>query len=340
MIRDGAGTRDDGGRGAARQGAWLLVLALLLLLPMTGEVFFVRFGARVLVYALAAMSLDLILGYGGMVSFGHAAFIGIGAYTVGILALNGVESAFISWPAAIACAGLAAAVIGALSLRARGMYFIMITLAFSQMLFYTGSALHQYGGDEGRRMPARNSLAGFLDLQSETAFYYLTLAVFIGCLWFARRLVASRFGMVLHAIRQNETRALSVGIPAYRYKLTAFVISGALGGLAGALLANLNTYFAPAYFEWYLSGDLIAMVVLGGIASLVGPAIGAFTFLVFQELLSRYFEHWQVIFGPLLVLVVLFANRGIYGWFAGGAQAKPARRPAAVSPRPELDAGA
>ena len=293
--------------------------AVLLVLPLAGEPFYTRFASRVLIFGLAALSLGLILGYGAMVSFGHAAFMGVGAYAAGILATEGVSSAFISWPLAIVASAAAALVIGALSLRTRGIYFIMITLAFSQMLFYLAISLERYGGDDGKRMPSRNTVAGLLDLGSETTFYYVTLAIVAGCFWFLSRLVNSRLGMVIRGAAENERRMASIGFPVYRYQLIAFVISGVIAGIAGALLANLNLYYSPRYFEWIVSGELIVMVILGGIGTLAGPLIGAAVFLVFAEVMAHFTVHWMIVFGPLLLLVVLFADRGIYVWIRGRA---------------------
>jgi branched-chain amino acid transport system permease protein len=295
----------------------LLLFAALALVPLVGEPFYTRFVARVLIYGLAAMSLGLVLGYGGMVSFGHAGFLGVGAYAVGILAAEGVTTAFVSWPVAVVAAGLAALIIGALCLRTRGIYFIMITLAFSQMLHYLTISFERYGGDDGKRLPARNTLGGILDLGNEVTFYYVTLAILAACFLFLARLVNSRLGMVLLAAASNERRLASIGIPAYRYKLLAFVISGTMTGLAGALLANLNMYFSPRYLEWIISGELIVMVILGGIGTLLGPLLGAALFLALAEVMANFTVHWMLGFGPLLLLVVLFANRGVYGWFRG-----------------------
>jgi branched-chain amino acid transport system permease protein len=300
-----------------RRAAFFLVCgAVLLLVPFLGASFYTQFAARVLIYGLAAMSLGLILGYGGMVSFGHSAFLGVGAYTVGMLAVEGIMSAWISWPAAILASAAVAGVIGALSLRTRGIYFIMITLAFSQMLYYLTLSFERYGGDDGKRLPGRNTLGGFIDLGNETTFYYVTLAVVAVCLVFLTRVVNSRLGMVLLGAASNERRMAAIGIPTYRYKLVAFVIAGTMAGLAGALLANLNLYFSPRYIEWIISGELIVMVILGGIGTLAGPVLGAALFMVISEVLAHFTVHWMLGFGPLLLLVVLFANRGVYGWIA------------------------
>jgi branched-chain amino acid transport system permease protein len=291
--------------------------------------FYIGLFSRILIYALAAVSLDLILGYGGMVSFGHAAFFGAGAYVVGIFAFHGIEgSAVISWPfvimgtdnaliswavAAAASAGLAF-VIGAISLRTSGVYFIMITLAFAQMMYFFFTSLELYGGDDGLSLFTRNRL-GHLDLSNDAAFYYTCLGLLIGFLLFTRRLVNSRFGMVIRGCKENERRMGALGFPTYRYKLICFVIAGAGAGLAGALMANQTEFVSPSLLHWTVSGDILVMVVLGGVGTIVGPVFGAIVLLLLEEFISRYTEHWMLFLGPILIFVVLFARRGLYGSF-------------------------
>jgi branched-chain amino acid transport system permease protein len=309
---------------------------LLLVLPLVAEVadepYLVSLFSRILIYALAAVSLDLILGFGGMVSLGHAAFFGLGAYVVCILSVHGFEgtpvvtwpfqlgvhlSALVLWPAAVVLAALAAAVIGALSLRTSGMHFIMITLAFAQMLYYFFVSLEAYGGDDGISLLARNQLPG-IDLGDDRQFYYLCLAALAGFLLLAYRLVDSRFGMVIRGCKANERRMKSLGFPTFRYRLVCFVIAGAGAGLAGALIANQTEYVSPGLLHWTRSGEILVMVLLGGMGTLFGPVLGAMALLLMEELLSIYTEHWMVYLGPFLVLVVLFAKRGILGWIVGG----------------------
>jgi branched-chain amino acid transport system permease protein len=275
-----------------------------------------------LIFAIAALSLDLILGYGAMISFGHAAYLGVGAYAVGILAFHGVDAAWIQWPVALLTSALVAALIGLISLRTSGVYFIMITLAFAQMLYYLAISLKAYGGDDGLRINARSVLGGGIDLASNTALYYVVLGCLLGFLGFGRRLVASRFGMVIRGAKSNERRMRALGFPTARYRLVAFVIAGTMCGLAGVLLANLTNFTSPAYMHWTRSGELMVMVILGGMGSLIGPIVGAFALLSLEELLSSYTEHWQVVLGPILIVIVLFARRGIYGWLGA-----PAARP-------------
>jgi branched-chain amino acid transport system permease protein len=293
------------------------LVAVLVLLPLytqaTGNAFLLTLFTRIVILALAASSLNLILGYGGMMSFGHAAYLGIGGYAIGILADAGVTSGFVQWPIALAVSALFALAIGALSLRTRGVYFIMITLAFAQMIYYVASGLDAYGGDDGLTIYRRSSFAGLIDLSNKVQFYYLCLALLLACLYGLWRLINARFGRVIEGTRSNERRMRAVGFPVYRYKLVCFVIAGTLCGLAGALLANHTDFVSPAMMYWTRSGDLIVMVVLGGMGSLFGPLIGAVALLVLEEALSRVTEYWQIILGPLLLLVVLFARGGIDG---------------------------
>lgn len=301
----------------------VLILGLAIAFPLAMQAldqqFYISFGARVLIYAMAAASLNLVLGYGGMISFGHAAFFGAGAYVVGILAVEGMKSAWIAWPAAVATAALAALVIGAMSLRTRGVYFIMITLAFAQMMYYIFVSLKEYGGDDGLSMPGRSSVGFGLSLAHDLTWYYLVLALLAAVLYLLHRLVRSRFGRVIEAIRENETRAAAIGYPVYRYKLLCFVISGAIAGLAGALIANQSGYVSPGLLHWIQSGTLMIMVILGGVGRFWGGPVGAAVLLALEELLSGspllgdYALHWQLPVGVILLAVVLFAPQGIAG---------------------------
>ncbi|GEO36356.1 branched-chain amino acid ABC transporter permease [Skermanella aerolata] len=316
--------------------AVLIGLAFLLALPFLAEAagkgFYVTLFTRILIFGLAAVSLDLILGYGGMVSFGHAAFVGVGAYAVGILSwhvfdgsplmtwpvtLEGTENAFVVWPLAMLMGGLFALVIGAISLRTTGISFIMITLAFAQMLFYLAIGLRKYGGEDGIALYNKSQLVPPIDLFDRTTFYYVCLGLLVAFLAVCRRLTRSRFGMAVQGARINERRMKALGFSPYRYKLTAFVISGAGAGLSGALLANAAEFVGPAYMSWQRSGELIVMVVLGGMGTLFGPVAGAAAFLLLEEWLADLTEHWQIILGPILLFVVVFARRGLWGWVAG-----------------------
>lgn len=310
-----------------------LVLALVLL-PVYSQVFGDRFiltlFTRIVIMALAAVSLNLILGFGGMMSFGHAVYIGIGGYAVGMLAHEGIYSGFVQWPVALLASALFALIIGALSLRTRGVYFIMITLAFAQMAYYLVSGLARYGGSDGLTIYKRSQFIEPLNLSNKVQFYYVCLAILFAAMYFVWRLINSRFGMAVQGARSNETRMRAIGFPTYRYRLVCFVIAGTLGGLSGALLANQADFVSPASIYWTRSGDLIIMVVLGGMATTFGPLIGTIALLVLEELLpaiikltgtplvgaeaaGRGSEYWMIVMGPLLLLVVLYARGGIDG---------------------------
>jgi branched-chain amino acid transport system permease protein len=299
----------------------VLVLIFPLVMHALDQHFYIAFASRVLIYAMAAASLNLVLGYGGMVSFGHAAFFGAGAYVVGIFAAEGVRSLWIAWPAAILVAALAALLIGAISLRTRGVYFIMITLAFAQMMYYVFVSMKAYGGDDGLSMPGRSTGLG-LELRNDFVWYYLVLGLLMIVLYLLHRLLGSRFGRVIEAIRENETRATAIGYPVYRYQLLCFVISGAIAGFAGALIANQTSYVGPALLHWVQSGTLMIMVILGGVGRFWGGPVGAVVLLALEELFSgspllgAYSLHWQLPVGIILLAVVLFAPWGIAGAFA------------------------
>ena len=276
---------------------------------------------RVMIFAIAAIALDLILGFGALVSFGHAAFIGIGAYAMGILASHNHEELLVGLLAALGASALFALVTGAISLRTKGVYFIMITLAFGQMAFYTASSLRAYGGDDGLTVARRSLVMGSRILGDDRLYYYVVLASLIAVYLLCRAVTASRFGRVLQGAKQNPQRMQAIGFNPYPYQLAAYVIAGMIGGFAGFLLANLTEFVSPAYMSWQRSGELIVMVILGGMGSLHGAVIGAAAFLLLEEWLSGFTEHWKVIFGPMLVLVVLFMKGGILGFLqrlAGG----------------------
>jgi branched-chain amino acid transport system permease protein len=293
-----------------------------------GDPSLIGLAIRITIYAIAAASLNLILGYGGMISFGHAAYFGIGGYVVGILYhhfvdgdpflgfVPGTNQFLITVPAAIIISGLFALVLGALSLRTSGVPFIMITLAFAQMLFFLFLSLKAYGGDDGLIVRRRNVLFN-LNMADDTTFYYLTVALavlyFIG---FAR-LVRSPFGMVLGGIRQSERRMAAIGISTYRYKLTAFVIAGMGAGLAGALMANYSKFVSPDMLHWTKSGDLMIMIIIGGTGTLLGPALGAAVLIGLETFLTSWTEHWKFILGPVLILIVLFSSGGLTSVFSG-----------------------
>jgi branched-chain amino acid transport system permease protein len=285
---------------------------------LIGEPFYIRFFTRTMLFGIAVLGLGLILNYGGMVSFGHAAFVGVASYAVAILSfhasenstilgLPGTNNALIAWPIAITCSAALALVIGAVSVRTTGLYFIMITLAFAQMLFYFFISLPNYGGESGLQMSSRNEL-WFIGLGSRTSFYYLVLGVLAACLVLMARIMRSPFGLVLNGCRQNERRMKALGIPTYRYRLAAFTIAGAIAGVAGVLLANLQSFATPMEMSWLRSGEFLVMVIVGGATSLAGPVIGALAFQVIQLVLEGWTQHWELFFGLLLIVYVLWPS--------------------------------
>jgi branched-chain amino acid transport system permease protein len=301
----------------ARRIVAAAVLALLALVPVIaaaiGEPYYVTLFTRILIVALAAVGLNLILGYGGLVSFGHAMYIGIGTYAVGILAHYGIDNGWIQAVVALGVGALVAFVIGAVCLRTSGMAFIMITLAFAQMLYFLAISLKTFGGDDGLTINERSDF-GLFSLRSNVALYYCAFAVLVASLLGTARLVHSRFGMVIRGGRSNERRMAALGFPMLRYKLTAYVLSALPCVIAGMLLANLTKFAAPSYMAWQASGDLIVMIVLGGMGTVLGPVVGALALIIFEEILASWTTHWMIVLGPAIVLIVLTAKRGIYGW--------------------------
>jgi branched-chain amino acid transport system permease protein len=302
-----------------RSIAGFIALAGLALVPVVAVAadapFYTGLFARIMIFAIAAVSLDLILGYGGLISFGHAAYLGIGAYAVGILAFHGIGNGFVHFAAAFLAAALVALAIGFVSLRTTGVYFIMITLAFSQMVYFLGVSLNQYGGDDGLNISRHSDFGGALDLDRPVILYYVVFAFLLLFLFLGNRIVQSRFGVLLQGVRSNERRMIALGFPTFRYKLAAFVMAGAVCGVAGALFANLTLFVSPSIMHWTRSGEIMMMVILGGIASLIGPVFGAAAYLILESVLSRLTEHWQAVLGPILILVVLFSKTGLYGIF-------------------------
>ncbi|MBN9442543.1 branched-chain amino acid ABC transporter permease [Bosea sp. (in: a-proteobacteria)] len=302
---------------AARALAPLAIFILLALLPLAATLglpaHWLTLVTRAMIFAIAALSLDLVLGVGGLISFGHAAFIGIGAYGAGILITEGQTELLVALPVILVVCAAFATVTGYVSLRTRGVAFIMITLAFGQMAFYFAQALSAYGGDDGLTLYEKSTLLGHDVFANRTGFYYIALGTLAACYWLARRLVASRFGRVLRAARENAVRVTVTGYDVDRVRLGAYVISGMMAGLSGFLLANQTDFVSPAYMSWPRSGELIFMVVLGGVGSLHGAILGALAFLVTEDVLSGLTQNWKAIFGPLIVLFVLFTHGGIAG---------------------------
>lgn len=312
-------------------GVFVVLLVGPFAARLLGQPFYADVLMRIMVYGIAAMSLDLIVGYAGIISLGQAAFLGIGGYVTGILDYNlhngivwtvgpvhfvGSSAALVVWPLAIALSALGALVIGAISLRTRGVFLIMITLAFAQMFYYVFLSLDAYGGQDGLELSGRSAM-GPIPLNNDLVFYYLVFVLFAAVFVFLSRLVNSRFGMVVKGCMQNEKRMQTLGFETYRYKLTCFVISGAIAGLAGILFANMNMFISPGITSFERSGDLLIMGILGGFGTLIGPVIGAAIYLVLQLVLGSYTTHWQAIFGPILIVIVLSGRGGIAGRLYG-----------------------
>lgn len=316
----------------------VLFLALLALVPviaaLIGQPYYVTLFTRITVFGLAAVGLNLILGFGGLVSFGHALYIGIGAYAVAILTYHGITSGYAHLGAALAVGAVSAVLIGLVCLRASGIAFIMITLAFAQMFYFLAVSLRQYGGDDGLAIPSRSDF-GVLKLDNAFVLYYLSLALLALTLYGFQRAVHSRFGMVLRGCRSNERRMIALGFPTLRYKLVAYVVSALVCVIAGVLLGNLTRYASPAYMQWIASGDLIVMIVFGGMTTLLGPVVGSAAIVVLEELLTGMRlglpfgldgivnAHWMALLGVLIILVVQTLKQGLYGSLAARG-----RRPA------------
>lgn len=302
----------------SRPSTWvpLLVLLLLATVPFvaqaTGQPFYVAFFARIIIYAIAACALNMALGYGGLVSFGHSLFLGLGAYAVGLSSFHEIGNGWVHLALSLGVCGLVALVTGAISLRTTGIAFIMITLAFAQMGYFLFVSLKHYGGDDGMSI-AQTSRFGPVDLSSATSVYVIAFLVLVLSIWWLARLRVAPFGMVIRGARQNTRRVNAAGIPVLRYQLLAYVMSGMLCGLAGLLLANLNAFASPSTLAWSVSGELIVIVVIGGLGTVFGPLMGALLFLGLEEILKGLTEHWMVIFGPLIVIVALQGKSGIIG---------------------------
>lgn len=292
----------------------LAALALPTVLSALDQAFYIGFATRVLIFALAASSLNLVLGFGGMVSLGHAAFLGAGAYVAAICQQAGINEALIAFPLAMGVAGLFALVVGTISLRTRGVYFIMITLAFAQMAYYLFVSARSWGGDDGLPLNGRMTLGGF-SLAADDALFYAALGALLAAMLFFGRLVDARFGRTLQAIRENETRMEALGYPVFRFRLVAFVLGGMVAGLAGALLANLTGLASPNLLQWTQSGTLLVMVIIGGVGYLYGGVVGAAVLLMLEETLVGFTEHWHIALGLLLLAVVLFAPKGVAALF-------------------------
>lgn len=315
----------------------LLLLAALAAVPFVAHAidqpFYIAFFARIIIYAIAASALNLALGYGGLVSFGHSLFLGLGAYSVALPVFYGVSSGWVHLAVCLAVCGVTALVTGIISLRTSGIAFIMITLAFAQMGYFLFVSLKPYGGDDGLSL-TQNSQFGALNLGSTDGVYATAFAVLVLSTWWLARLRTAPFGMTLRAARQNPRRVNAAGLPVAGYQLVAYVMSGMLCGAAGMLLANLNAFASPSTMAWTVSGELIVIVVLGGMGSVFGPLLGAVGFLGLEEILKGFTEHWMVVFGPLIVLMALAGKFGMVGLLQAldqfGADAQRGPRASAV----------
>jgi branched-chain amino acid transport system permease protein len=317
----------------------LLIFAVLAAVPFVAiyleQPFYVAFFARMLIYALAATALNLALGYGGLVSLGHALFVGLGAYCVAIPAFHGIESGWLHLLICIAACALIGLITGAVSLRTSGIAFIMITLAFAQMGYFVFVSLKNYGGDDGTPITLTSKFFGF-DLGNAYTLYVVAFVLLCLATWWMARLRISPFGMVLRGARQNARRINAIGLPSMKYQLSAYVLSAVMCGIAGLLLANLNAFASPATLSWIVSGDLIVMVVLGGMGSVFGPLLGAMAFLGLEEILKMFTEHWMAIFGPIIVLVALLGKAGIVGLLAGLERRPQAQDKEGAAPQPAV----
>lgn len=332
----------------AARAALLALLAVALALPFLvgGDTHLLKLATRIVILGLAAAALDLVLGTAGLVSFGHAAFLGLGGYAVGVmfhhdfagtpvLGLPPTQNLLVLLPLAMLVAGGFAALTGLVCLRTRGVAFIMITLAFAQMLHFLFLALPTYNGQDGIALWNRSHAAGLLDPEDHATFYWLCLALLLAYLLLAARLVRGRFGRVLGGARDDERRVLALGFPVSRYRLAAYALSGAVTGAAGVLLANLGYFAGPSFLSWQQSGDLIVMVVLGGMGTILGPVLGAAALVLLEELLPPVLgilggdagTYWRLLLGPLLVLLALHARRGIAGFLLRPAPPPRAARP-------------
>ena len=310
----------------------LTIILLLALVPiiagLAAQPYYVTLLSRMMIFALAALGLNLILGYGAMVSFGHALYIGIGAYSVGILNFYGVTNGYAHVATALIAGLIIAALVGSICLRTSGIGFIMITLAFAQMFYFVAVSLKQLGGDDGYGLPSRSDL-GFIDLSNNTTLYYVILAVLLFVLFFFDRLIHAPFGVALRGCKQNERRMRAMGFSTVRIKLVAYVISALVCVLSGVLLANLTRFVSPSYMNWIASGDILLMVVLGGMGTLIGPIVGAIAWLSLEEVLSSFSlglpwgidefvrDHWMIVLGALVIVAALRLKSGLYGYLSG-----------------------
>ena len=311
MVKS-SGTRS----GKVYLGMLFLLSIAPFLFQWTNQPFLLDLLSRGLIIGIAALSLNLILGYGGMISLGHVAYLGIGAYCVGIPAYYDIYSGWIHLSLAVVTCALFALITGAVSLRTKGVYFIMITMAFSQMIYFIFLSLEEYGADDGLVIYARSEFPIWINMEGAISLYYWIFGLLILTLFFIHRLVRSRFGRVIIGSKYNDLRMQSLGFNTYGYRLTCYVISAVICGLAGVLLGNFTSFISPEMMSWTRSGELIFMVIIGGTGSLFGPLFGALSFLFLEEALSLITIYWHLIFGGLLIALVLFGKGGIDAWLS------------------------
>ena len=300
-------------------GSFLILAALPMVAEseMIDEPFYIDLMARVMIFSIAAMSLDFILGYGAMISFGHALYLGLGTYAVGIMAHYELTNGWMQLLVCISGTAFIAFILGLISLRTSGIYFIMITFALAQMFYFLGISLEAFGGDDGLPIDTRSEFFSFFDLNETCPMYYLILGTLVVTALVLWKIINSRFGMVVRGSHSNDARMQAIGFPTFRYRLAAFVIAGVVCGLAGFLLGNLTEFLTPEYMHWFRSGELMIMVMVGGMGTLFGPLFGAFAYLMMEDFLANFTEYWQFYFGPILILLVLFAKQGLWGMLPG-----------------------
>ncbi len=295
----------------------MLLLAAPVLLSYAAHDFYLGLLTRALILAIAAASLNLLVGYGGMVSLGHAAYIGIGAYSVGIPAYYEVHNGFIHLALAVGCSAVFAALTGAICLRTKGLYFILITLAFSQMLYFILVSIDEYGADDGLLIEQRSAFGDAINLDNDATMYYAVLATLLLFLFLMGRLIRARFGQALLGAKHNEQRMQALGFNTYQHKLICYILAGAMGGVAGFFMGNFTYYISPEMMDWTYSAELLFMVIIGGAGALLGPVLGAITFNTLMEWLSEITVYWHLIFGAMLIALVLFVGQdGLHGWLA------------------------
>lgn len=300
-------------------GSFVILAALPMVAEseMIDEPFYIDLMARVMIFSIAAMSLDFILGYGAMISFGHALYLGLGTYAVGIMAHYELTNGWMQLLVCISGTAFIAFILGLISLRTSGIYFIMITFALAQMFYFLGISLEAFGGDDGLPIDTRSEFFSFFDLNETWNMYYLILGTLVVTALVLWKIINSRFGMVVRGSHSNDARMQAIGFPTFKYRLAAFVIAGVVCGLAGFLLGNLTEFLTPEYMHWFRSGELMIMVMVGGMGTLFGPLFGAFAYLMMEDFLANFTEYWQFYFGPILILLVLFAKQGLWGMLPG-----------------------